>query len=155
MTLLSRHHPGNAPRPIVLLRAQSGTLAWALLGLMIVTLAAVLQGAVVWWSFAIGLALAYAGSAFIVHGQLHRTPALIEIDGPTARVWSVWDVAGPRRPPARPVWEARLVVGELVVSLGDAVETFNAPDWPDYDTLVDGMRDAARQTAGMGLGVPA
>ena len=156
MTFLSRHHPGNAPRAVVLLRAQGGVLAWAFLGVMTVTLAAVLQGAVVWGLFAAGVVAAYAGSAALVHGRLRRTPALVEVDGPGARVWSVWDVAGPRRPASRPVWEARLVVGELVVSLGDAVETFQPGDWPDFDALVDAMREAARETAATGAAaVPA
>ena len=130
----------------MLLRAQGGVLAWAFLGVMTVTLAAVLQGAVVWGMFAAGLVSAYAGSAFLVHGRLRRTPALVEVDGPAARVWSVWDVAGPRRPAALPVWEARLVIGELVVSIGDAVETFQAADWADFDTLTEAMRQAARQS---------
>lgn len=147
MTFLSRHHPGNAPRAVVLLRAQGGVLAWALLGVMTVTLAAVLQGAPVLWPFAVGLVAAYAGSAALVRGRLGRTPALIEVDGSAARVWTVWDVAGPRRPLARPVWEARLVVGELVVSIGDAVETFQAADWADFDALVEAIREAARQSA--------
>ena len=46
----------------------------------------------------------------------------VEVDGETVRVWSVWDAAAPaRRPAAVPVWEARLVRGELVASLGGAV----------------------------------
>ncbi|HEX8387001.1 MAG TPA: hypothetical protein VF576_12500 [Rubricoccaceae bacterium] len=153
MTFLSRHHPGNAPRAVVLLRAQGGALAWALFGVMTVTLAAVLQGEPVLWPFAAALVAAYVGSAALVHGRLRRTPALAEVEGPGARVWSVWDVAGPRRPAARPVWEARLVVGELVVSLGDAVETFQRGDWADFDALVDAMRAAAHQ--GAPEGVPA
>ena len=140
----------------MLLRAQGGVLAWAFLGVMTVTLAAVLEGAAVLWPFVLALVAAYAGSAFLVHGRLRRTPALVEVDGPGARVWSVWDVAGPRRPAARPVWEARLVVGELVVSIGDAVETFQPADWPGFDTLVDAMRGAARETAATGTAaVPA
>jgi hypothetical protein len=147
LTFLSRHHPGNAPRAVVLLRAQGGVLAWAFLGVMTVTLAAVLEGAAVLWPFVLALVAAYGGSATLVHGRLRRTPALVEVDGPGARMWSVWDVAGPRRPAPRPVWEARLVVGELVVSIGDAVETFQPADWPDFDALVEAMRGAARESA--------
>lgn len=147
MTFLSRHHPGNAPAAVVLLRAQGGALAWAVLALMTVTVAAVLQGEAVWSVFAVGLVAAYAGSAALVHGRLRRVPALVEVDGAGARVWSVWDVAGARRPAPRTVWEARLVRGELVVSIGDAVETFQAADWPDFDALVEAMREAARQSA--------
>ena len=44
------------------------------------------------------------------------------------------------------MWEARLVRGELVVSLGDAVETFSPADWAGFDALVEAMKRAARET---------
>ena len=115
---------------------------------MTVTLAAVLEGASVWLPFFAGLAAVYAASALVARGRLDRTVAAVEVEGPTARLWSVWDAAAPRRrPAAEGVWEARLVRGELVVSLGDAVETFGRADWDDFEALVDAMREAAGQMA--------
>jgi hypothetical protein len=32
------------------------------------------------------------------------------------------------------------------VSIGDAVETYQPADWPDFDGLVEAMREAARQS---------
>ncbi len=123
-------------------------LAWAMLGVMTVTLAAVLQGSPVLWPALAAVAAAYGGSALLVHGRLRGTPAFVETDGPTARLWSVWDAsAPPRRPVAVAVWEARLVRGELVLSLGDAVETLLPADWAEFDMLVEAMREAARQKA--------
>ena len=111
---------------------------------MTVTLAAVLQGSDVLVPAAVGMAVAFGGSAAVASGRLRRTPARVEIAGGAARVWSVWDAAAPaRRPPPLAVWEARLVHGELVLSLGDAVETLVRSDWPDFDALVDVFRAAA------------
>ena len=142
--MTSRHDPAGAARVLVLLRAQSEALAWASFAIMVVTLAAVLQGSAVLVPVAVGLAAAVVGSAIVASGRLRRTPARVEFSGPTARLWSVWDAASPEhRPPPLAVWEARLVHGELVVSLGDAVETLVRSDWPDFDALVDAFRAAA------------
>ena len=147
MTFQSRHHPGASPRAAVLFRAQTDALAWGAFAGMTVTLAAVLEGASVWGPLGIGLAAVYVASALIARGRLDRTVAAVEVDGETVRVWSVWDAAAPaRRPAAVFVWEARLVRGELVVSLGDAVETFNPADWAEFDALVEAMKRAARET---------
>ena len=122
-------------------------LAWAMLGVMTVTLAAVLQGSPVLWPALAAVAAAYGGSALLVHGRLRRTPALVDVDGASARLWSVWDASVPsRRPDPAAVWEARLVRGELVISLGDAVETLLPADWAEFDALVEAMREAARQS---------
>ena len=147
MIAVSRHDPAGASRAAVLFRAQTESLAWAVFGLMTVTLAAVLEGALVWKPFFAALALALVASALVARGRLERVPARVEIDGGAARLWSVWDAASPVKQPAtRTVWEARLVVGELVVSVGDAVETFRPTDWPDFDALVDAMRAAAAES---------
>ena len=147
MTFESWHAPGDAARVVVLLRAQSDALAWASFAVMTVTLAAVLQGSAVLVPFAVGMAAAFVGSALVAGSRLRRVPARIEVAGASARLWSVWDAAPPAHPPAaEAVWEARLVHGELVVSLGDAVETFQRADWPDFDGLVEALRLAAVQT---------
>lgn len=140
----SRHAPDGLSRVVVLLRAQSDALAWASFAVMTVTLAAVLQGSDVLVPVGLGLVAAYIGSALVASARLRRVPARVEIAGPTARLWSVWDAAAPeRRPPPLAVWEARLVHGELVLSLGDAVETLVRTDWPDFDGLVEAFRVAA------------
>lgn len=143
-TFESWHAPGDAARVAVLLRAQSDALAWASFAVMTVTLAAVLQGSAVLVPFAVGMAAAFAGSALVASARLRRAPARVEVSGATARLWSVWDAAAPaHRPEAQAVWEARLVRGEIVVSLGDAVETLQRADWPDFDGLAEALRNAA------------
>ncbi len=140
----SWHAPGDTARVAVLLRAQSDALAWASFAVMTVTLAAVLQGSMVLVPFAVGMAAAFGGSALVASARLRRLPARIEVSEATARLWSVWDAAGPpRRPEAEAVWETRLVRGELEISLGDAVETLARADWPDFDGLVEALRAAA------------
>ncbi len=142
----SWHTPGDAARVVVLLRAQSDALAWASFAVMTVTLAAVLQGSAVLVPFVAGMAAAFVGSALVASARLRRMPARVEVSGAAARLWSVWDAAAPaRRPDAEAVWEARLVRGELVVSLGDAVETLARADWQDFDGLVEALREAAVQ----------
>ncbi len=140
----SWHAPGDAARVAVLLRAQSDALAWASFAVMTVTLAAVLQGSAVLVPFAVGMAAAFVGSALVASARLRRMPARVEVVDATACLWSVWDASAPaHRPDAEAVWEARLVRGELVVSLGDAVETLARADWPDFDGLVEALREAA------------
>ena len=147
LTFQSRHHPGASPRAAVLFAAQTDALAWGAFALMTVTLAAVLEGASVWGPLGIGLAAVYVASALVARGRLDRTVAAVEVHGDAVRVSSVWDAAAPtRRPPAVAVWEARLVRGELVVSLGDAVETFSTADWADFDALAEAVRGAAVET---------
>ena len=147
VTFRSRHDPGEASRAAVLFRAQTESLAWGAFGLMTVTLAAVLEGASVWLPFFAGLALVVGASALVARGRLDRTPARLEVGGGTARLWSVWEAASPRaRPEALGVYEARLVRGELVVSLGDAVESLHRADWPDFEALVDAVRAAALES---------
>ena len=147
--MASRHEPGGAARGIVLLRAQSEALAWSSFAVMAVTVVAMLQNSAVLVPVAVGMTAAFVVSGAVARARLRRLPARIDIDGASARVWSVWDAARPaRRPPAEAVWEARLVVGELVVSLGDAVETFARSVWDDFDALVDALRAAARRDDG-------
>ncbi|HEX9952407.1 MAG TPA: hypothetical protein VGB53_11605 [Rubricoccaceae bacterium] len=149
VTLVSRHDPGTAARGLVLLRAQSEALAWASFAVMAVTVVAMLQGSAVLVPVGVGMVAAVLASGIVARARLRRLPARIDIEGASARVWSVWDAARPaRRPPAEAVWEARLVLGELVVSLGDAVETFARSDWDDFDALIDGLRAAATRDDG-------
>ena len=149
VTIASRHEPGTAARAIVMLRAQSEALAWASFAVMAVTVAAMLQGSAVLVPVVVGMSAAFVVSGMVARARLRRLPARIDIEGASARVWSVWDAARPaRRPPAEAVWEARLVLGELVVSLGDAVETFARSDWDDFDALVDALRAAATRDDG-------
>ena len=146
MTLRSFHHPGDASRATLALRAQARPVALALLAVMTVGLAAALQGEAILWPFVSGTAVAYAGAAAYGQSTLHRTVAEVETRGPFAAVRSVWDVAGAReRDRLAPVVSARLSHGELTVGLGDTIVAFSHEDWPDFDALVQAFRDAARE----------
>lgn len=146
MTFRSVHHPGGASRPYLAVQAQARPVALALLFVMTVGLAAALQGLAILWPFVAGTAAVYAGAAAYGQSTLYRTPAEIEVRGPFASLRSVWEVAGERRPDRlEPVVSVRLVHGELLVGLGDAVRTVYLEDWPDFDGLVRALRQSARE----------
>ena len=146
MTFPSVHHPGGASRPYLAVQAQARPVALALLFVMTVGLAAALQGEAILWPFVTGTAAAYAGAAAYGQSTLHRTPAEIEVRGPFASLRSVWEAAGGRRPDRlEPVVSVRLVRGELLVGLGDAVRTLDRADWPDFDALVAALRQSAAE----------
>lgn len=146
MTFHSVHHPGDASRPWLAVRAQARPVALALLAVMTVGLAAALQGRNILWPFVGAAAIAYALAATVGQGSLLSTPAQVEIRGPFASVQSVWDAAA--EPPVstlQPVISARLANGELSVGLGDTVVSFQRSDWPEFDQLVDAFRASARE----------
>ena len=147
MTFRSVHHPGDASRSWLAVRAQARPVALALLAVMTVGLAGALQGRNILWPFVGAAAVAYAVAATLGQGSLRTTPAQVEVRGPFATVQSVWDAAG--RPPAgtlTPVHSVRLAHGELTVGLGDTVVTLDRADWPDYDALVAALRGAALES---------
>jgi hypothetical protein len=125
------------------LQAQARPVALALLFVMTVGLAAALQGQAILWPFVGGTAAAYAVAAAWGQGTLHRTLAEVEIRGPFASLRSVWEAAGGPSDRLEPVLSVRLVHGELLVGLGDAVRTLDRADWPDFDGLVAALRQSA------------
>lgn len=135
------------------LQAQARPVAIALIVVMTVGLAAALEGAAILWPFLWAVGIAYAGGTVVAQWRLHETPAEVEWRGPFVVVRSIWDAApGPRRDAVEPVYEARLVRGELTVSVGDSVRTFRPADWPAFDDLVRGFRGAAEEAAVYGTG---
>ena len=145
MTFQSVHHPGGASRPYLAVQAQARPVALALLFVMTVGLAAALQGEAILWPFVTGTAVAYAGAAAYGQSLLYRTPAEVEVRGPFASLRSVWEAAGGRADRLEPVVSVRLVRGELLVGLGDAVRTLDRADWADFDALVAALRQSAAE----------
>lgn len=127
------------------LRAQARPVALALLVVMVVTLAAVLEGHAVLWPFAASATLAYVGAAAYGQNRLHATPAEVTVAGPFARIRSVWDAAGDDEQPMVPVFSAKLALGELSVGLGDDVQSLLAEDWREFDALVGAVRGAVTE----------
>ena len=145
MTFESRHHPGDQSRGMLALRAQAQPVALALLVVMVVTLAAALEGYPVLWPFASASVLAYTGAAAYAQSRLHATPAELVVSSPFATLRSVWDVAGWDDTRPALVSSAKLARGELSVGLGDDVVSLRADDWPDFDGLVATLRGAAAE----------
>ena len=143
MTFRSVHHPGDVSRAWLAVQAQARPVALALLAVMTVGLAAALQGQRILWPFVAGAAISYVVAAAVGQGRILKTPAQVEVVGASAAVQSVWQAAQEPVPPEPGfVSSARLAHGELTVGIGDSVESFERRDWPDFDALVDAMREA-------------
>ena len=155
MTYTSTAHPGSTSRGMLMLQAQARPVALALLAVMIVGLAAALQGYAILWPFLGGASVAYLIAAAYGQNALHQTPAEIELQGPYAVIRSVWDAAPPRiNPPLEPVLSTRLEHGEFHIGVGDTIRTLQRPDWPEFDELVAAFRDAARMAETFGSTIP-
>lgn len=153
MIFRSIHHPGDVSRAWLAVQAQARPVAMALLVVMTVGLAAALQGQNILWPFVIGAAVAYMVAAVVGQNRVLRTPAQIEVFGSTAAVQSMWEAASePIQPAPAYVSSTRLAHGELTVGIGDSVESFHRADWPEFDALVQALRQAAE--AGQ-VGLPA
>lgn len=142
-TFRSVHHPGTTPRALVALQAQARPVAAALLAVFVVSLAAALRGHDVLVPVAVAVPAAYALGAAFGMGVAARTPAELHVAGGAAALHSVWDAASGRTAPFAPVFSARMVRGELLLGLGDAVVVLRERDWPDLDALFVALVDAA------------
>ena len=155
MTYTSTAHPGSTSRALLVLQAQARPVALALLAVMVVGLAAALQGYAILWPFLGGAAVAYLAAAAYGQNLLHQTAAEVEVRGPFATVRSVWDAAAPRVEGAlEPVISTRLEHGEFHVGVGDSVRTLRRSDWPDFDAVVSAFREAAHAAHALGPSYP-
>ena len=155
MTYLSTAHPGSTSRGLLMLQAQARPVALALLAVMIVGLAAALQGFAILWPFLGAASVAYLIAAAYGQNALHQTPAEVEVRGPFAAIRSVWDVAPPRSDaPLEPVLSTRLEHGEFHIGVGDTVRTLQRAEWPEFDELVAAFRAAALAAEAMGSTLP-
>ena len=155
MTFISTAHPGTTSRGLLMLQAQARPVALALLAVMIVGLAAALQGFAILWPFLGGATIAYGMAAAYSQNTLHQTPAEIEVRGPFAGIRSVWDAAlPPIDTPLVPVLSTRLEHGEFHIGVGDTIRTLRRPDWPEFDALVASFREAAHAAEALGATLP-
>jgi len=138
-----------------MLQAQARPVALALLAVMIVGLAAALQGFAILWPFLGGASIAYLIAAAYGQNSLHQTPAEVEVRGPFAVIRSVWDAAPPKvDTPLVPVLSTRLEHGEFHIGVGDTIRTLSRTDWPDFDALVAAFREAALAAEALGTTLP-
>ncbi|MEO0558477.1 MAG: hypothetical protein AAF170_09865 [Bacteroidota bacterium] len=155
MTYISTAHPGTTSRGLLMLQAQARPVALALLGVMIVGLAAALQGFAILWPFLGAATVAYLIAAAFGQHSLHQTPAEIEVRGPFAVIRSVWDAAPPKADtPLVPVLSTRLEYGEFHVGVGDTIRTLSRSDWPEFDALVAAFREASLAAEALGTTRP-
>lgn len=144
MRFESIHHPGDLRRAALTVQAQGRFVGVVLVVVMVVGLAAALDGRPIFWPVLWATAGGYALATLASQWWLRETVAEIELTGGLVVFRSVWEAApGVRRDEALPVLEARLRAGELHVSVGDRVETFRRADWPDFDALVAAFREHA------------
>jgi hypothetical protein len=131
----SRHHPGDQAPPVVLARALTGPLSFAMLILMLAATASVLLGQdpLPWLAWVAPLA-AFLAFAFSVN-SLRSTPAELLLIGDRAALRSVWDVAAERTALPEEVTPPRRVRGGIDVGIGRTVYTLERDEWPRLDEL--------------------
>lgn len=144
MTFHSIHHPGDASRALVAARAQSLPVAITFLVLMVVSLAAVLQGVAVLRPLLVAVPLGYLIAASIGLYGVQKRSAEVITDGARATIRSVWEASGERPAILVRVHSVLPRREGLVVGLGDEVVTLRPEDWPDYTRLHRALADAAR-----------
>ncbi|MEM1056882.1 MAG: hypothetical protein AAGI52_15265 [Bacteroidota bacterium] len=144
MTFRSVHHPGSASRTLIAAKAQSGPVAFGLLCVMIVALAAALQGYPVLRPLLFIVPGVYAMAAAIGMYVVQRRPAEVIVAGSKGTVRSVWDAAGPGPAILVGVHSAMPRREGLVVGIGDEVVTLRPEDWPQLEDIHRRLADAAR-----------
>lgn len=152
-TFQSVHHPGEAPRALVLARAQAEPVALALLGVCVVAFVGMLTGAAVVGTLVWAVPLAYLLAASWAVYDLHRRPAEVVLRNGFGAVRSVWDVAWDRNEPAsvvrlQPVFRPFRKDGQLHVGVGDAIYTLRPEEWPTYSALLDALRATSEELEG-------
>ena len=152
--LRSRHFPHGASRSLVYARAISRPLSVAFLGVMVVALAAVLQGTDVLGTLVWAAPLTYAlVSAWAVY-QLRRLPAALVLDGSRGAVPSVWDVAGGGPVRLRSVYSPRWEGAQLNLPIGRTVHALRRADWPDFGAVERAAAAAASASQAQRIGIP-
>ena len=144
MTFRSVHHPGSASRALVAARAQAGPVASGLLCVMVVALAAALQGYPVLRPLMLVVPVVYASAAAVGMYIVQRQPAEVIVAGSKGVIRSVWDVTGPGPAILTPIHSAMPRREGLVVGLGDEVVTLRPEDWPQLEDVHRTLADAAR-----------
>lgn len=145
----SIHHPGTAGLGLAIARAQAQPVALAFVGLMIITLGGVLQGAAVWPLLLWGAPLTYIASASWGIYTLHRQPAEIVLRNGFGVIRSAWDVAKQRDEPSpftvrfEPVFEPGRKEGVRFAAIGDRILPLQSGVWPQYDDLLVALNEAA------------
>ncbi len=151
----SIYHPGDSSLALALARAQAGPIAFAFVGVMVVTLAAVLQGADVLTTLLWAVPLAYACAAAWGVYDLQRRPAEIVLRHGFGAIRSAWDVARSREAASpfsvrlEPVFEPGRKEGLRFAAIGDRVLPLRPGEWPEYDRLLGALREAATELEGM------
>lgn len=150
----SVYHPGEAPRALVVARAQAQPVGLALLGVFVVAFVGILRGEAVLGTLLWAVPLTYAAAAAWALYDLHRRPAEIVLRGGFGAVRSVWDVAWGREQPAesvrlQPVFRPFRKDGQLHVGVGDTIHTLRPDDWPKFSPLLDDLRATSDELASL------
>ena len=152
--LPSRHHPRGASRSLVYARAVSRPLSAAFLAVMVVALAAVLQGTDILGTMLWAAPLTYAlVSAWAVY-QLRRRPAALVLEGSHGAVPSVWEVAGGGPLALRSVYAPRWEGAQLSLPIGRTVHALRSEDWPDFGAVERAATAAASASQAYRMNVP-
>lgn len=137
----------------MLLRAQAKPIAFGMLVVMVIALAAVLQGFSVLRETLLGAGLAVVGGSVWGLFTLMRLPTeLVVIDEGFGAVRSSWEVLSngsahdaPRSVALSPIWSVRTTPDELLIGVGDTVHSLRRTDWPDFNDMLAVSQQAATE----------
>ena len=143
----STAHPAGTPASLVWARALVRPLAAALVPVMLVTLAAALEGASLLPFLLGGFPVATVAAMLWTRYHLAQTVAEIHVREREAAVRTVAEVLGHGRLAWRPVLDLRKTKTTFVVALGRTQHEFDDADWPDVRHLLDALQRARKANA--------
>ena len=145
MTFTSRHHPGKASRALVVAAAQALPVAVTFLAIILVSVAAALQGLPILKPLLVVVPVAYGLAAWLGMYVVQRRAAEVRVDGGRVLVRSPLDVAARRLAPFVKVHSVLLRNEGLVVAMGDEVRTFQPREWKEFGLMRAALTEAAHQ----------
>lgn len=136
----STDHPGDLPGAYIYLQVLGRAFLWCTLPLMLGATATVLMEGdplpfLIW-----GLPVAVLAATGWTLFHLNRRIAMIRITDGHVAVYSVWDVVHNRPPITGPLLHAERSYKGVRASIGDAVYTFQAESWLEFEELLGTLR---------------
>ena len=122
--------------------------------MIVVALAAVLQGTDILRTMLWAAPAIYALASVWAVYQLRRLPAALVLEGSHGAVPSVWDVAGSGPVTLRSVYAPRWRGTQLNVPIGRTVYALRSADWPDFGAVERAAVAAASASQAYRMNVP-
>ena len=139
---VSAQHPQGAPAALVYGRALASPLAACVVPIMLLTLAAALQGRFLTLYLYGGLPAALLLAVAWTRLRLARTPAEVRVRSDAAALRTVYDCARGRPPRWKRVFDLRQAPASVEVAIGRDTYELRHTDWPEHEALLAALRRA-------------